>query len=159
MKESDQRGLVRRTRAGASGRPSARGACSPPRRFGHGARDGATCGRASSRRWSALFERVVVAWAGAVLACSPQSASPVAETLDPEAFVETYVALRLAALQSPSGVVSEGERDRVLAEHGTSAEALLAFVERHGRDLVFMEEVWDDAQKAIREVQDGWTAR
>lgn len=149
MKESDQRNFGRRPRDGATA-PHC-GVCD--------AEPAATLGRASLRGRSARCRRALAAWAWAALACSPQTAAPAAEALDREAFVETYAALRLAALQSPSGVVSDSDRDRVLAERGTSAEALLAFVERHGEDLVFMEEVWEEAQEAIREVQDGWTAR
>ncbi len=154
MKESDQRSLGRRPRDGATSRTASLG-----RAFGNADRSIPASGRASLRGRSARCKRALAAWAGAALACSPQTAGPAAEALDREAFVETYAALRLAALQSPSGVVSDRDRDRVLAEHGTSAEALLAFVERHGEDLVFMEEVWEEAQEAIREVQDGWTAR
>lgn len=149
MKESGQRSFGRRPRDGAMAPQG--GVCDAER--------AATRGRASLRGRSARCRLALAAWAGAALACSPQTAAPAAEALDREAFVATYAALRLAALQSPSGVVSDRDRDRVLAEHGTSAEALLAFVERHGEDLVFMEEVWENAQEAIREVQDGWTAR
>lgn len=136
MKESDQRRPCPRPRAGAAGgNPSLRGRAARP-------------------------VLVLVAWTGTALAgCSSQVASPAAEALDPEDFVETYVALRLAAMESSSGVVSDRDRDRILAQRGTSAEALRAFVERHGEDLVLMEDVWDNVQKGIREAQDGWTAR
>ncbi len=36
------------------------------------------------------------------------------------------------------------ERDRILAELGLTPEDLIEFVEAHGRDIPFMQEVWEE---------------
>lgn len=73
-------------------------------------------------------------------------------TMDREAFVEVWVALRAAAVGSDDGVLPPGERERILDAHGASADELAAFVDAHGDDVEFMDELW-------REVLDSLEAR
>lgn len=70
-----------------------------------------------------------------------------------EAFVETYVALRAAGLQSASGVISPGDRERILAERGVDPEELLEFAATHGGDAAFMKEVWDEIELCLEEIR------
>lgn len=72
-----------------------------------------------------------------------------------EAFVDVYVALRRGGLQSAQGVVSASERERILAEHGATEEALLGFAEAHGGDAAFMKEVWDEVEQRLEEEESG----
>lgn len=95
------------------------------------------------------------AWFAAALAAGACGGDPAERPSDParELFVEAYVGLRLAAMGSPDGVVSAGERDRILAEHDTSSDAMLAFVDANGEDLVFMRELWTEIWDRISEAE------
>lgn len=74
------------------------------------------------------------------------------ETISREVFVETYVALRVAELRErrDDGISAEA-RERVLAEQGVTEEELLTFAEVHGRDVNFMEQVWDEVETRLDE--------
>lgn len=71
-----------------------------------------------------------------------------------EAFISTYVDLRLAALKDSAGVVTSAQRDRILSKHGVTSDDLLHFVEVHGEDVEFMQDVWNDVDTRIRNRHD-----
>jgi hypothetical protein len=71
---------------------------------------------------------------------------PEAETIDRELFIQTYVDLRVAALESDSQLLGDSERVDVLERNGVTAEALVRFAEVHGPDLEFMRDVWNDVE-------------
>lgn len=77
-------------------------------------------------------------------------------TIAREAFVSTYVDLRMAALRNPEAEITAEERDRILEEHGVSSEELLRFVEVLSRDDPrAMQEVWTEVQDRIRQAREG----
>lgn len=61
-----------------------------------------------------------------------------------EQFVQAFSNLRVSALRSEGGEIVMEERDRILAELGLTPEDLIEFVEAHGRDIPFMQEVWEE---------------
>ena len=61
-----------------------------------------------------------------------------------EEFVQAFSELRVSALRSESGEIAPEERDRILAELNLTPEDLVEFVEVHGRDVPFMQEVWEE---------------
>jgi hypothetical protein len=69
--------------------------------------------------------------------------------VDRETFVAVYVELRLAALSSPTGRITPALRDRILAGGGIDEEALLQFVEAHGRDVDYMAALWTEVEERI----------
>ena len=72
------------------------------------------------------------------------------ETISREAFIEAYVALRVAELTEPGDeMISAEARERVLAEQSVTEEELFGFVEVYGGDVDFMKEVWRDAEKRM----------
>lgn len=71
-------------------------------------------------------------------ACGP----PAEELMTWQEFVDVYVDLRAAELRAPDAVITEPKRDSVLSAHGVTEEDLLAFAERYGDDVTFMEGVW-----------------
>ena len=73
------------------------------------------------------------------------------EAIDREVFIETYVELRLAALDSDDFAVPPAEREEILARHGVDQEALLRFADVHGRDVDFMNEVWADVESRLEQ--------
>ncbi len=84
-------------------------------------------------------------------ACDPGFPTSEGEaSVDRDTFVEVYVELRLAALEWESGRVPEAERDRILAEHGVSEDDLREFIEVHGRNVPFMNDVWHEVSDRIR---------
>ena len=72
------------------------------------------------------------------------------ETMSREAFIETYVALRVAELERAGPVIAEDARDSVLAAHAVAEADLDAFVDAHGRDVVFMQSVWTEVDSLMR---------
>jgi hypothetical protein len=64
------------------------------------------------------------------------------ETISEEAFVETMVELRRAAAQWEMRRLPVEERDSVLASRNLTPEDLLEFVEVHGTDVLYMNQVW-----------------
>lgn len=74
-----------------------------------------------------------------------------------EEFVETYAALRLAALEESAGSdstpISPEARERTLAEQGVTEEELLRFAELKGGDVVYMKELWSDVELRMGELR------
>ena len=85
----------------------------------------------------------------AASACS--DSSPTAETaIDRETFVATYVDLRLSALGTQTGVITDAERTRVLDKHGVTEDDLVAFADAWGPDPLAMRGVWEEVQRRLR---------
>ena len=81
------------------------------------------------------------------LACGgSQSNLPADDLIEPEAFIETYVDLRAAALITEDGQVTEVGRSEVLDRHGISEEDLISFTQAYGEDLMFMQELWNEIE-------------
>ena len=66
--------------------------------------------------------------------------------LDRATFIDTYVDLRATALSTETGELSDALRAEVLERHGVSEDAMTGFVETHGQDVAFMQEVWDEIE-------------
>lgn len=69
--------------------------------------------------------------------------------IDRETFVESYVALRIAALERPGSELPEARRDSVLEAHGVTEEELLAFAEAYGDDVATMDAIWAEIQARL----------
>lgn len=63
--------------------------------------------------------------------------------------METYVALRVAALRTESGDLPDSARSRILAERGITERDLLGFVEARGADFDFMRDVWNEIEQRL----------
>lgn len=98
---------------------------------------------------SRLLCGVAVGFLLATGACGGD-ADPVVPGVDRETFIATYVDLRLSALGTPTGVITDAERSRVLQEHGVTEEDLLAFAEAWGSDPERMRAVWEEVQRRLR---------
>jgi hypothetical protein len=70
-------------------------------------------------------------------------------TVDRETFIQTYVDLRLAALQSPDRKVTPERKQEILSAHGITEDDLLAFAEAYGRDVDTMVAVWAEVEERI----------
>ena len=62
----------------------------------------------------------------------------------------TYVDLRLSALGTSTGKITDAERERVLAKHETTEDDLLSFAEAHGSDPATMKDVWEDVRLRLQ---------
>jgi hypothetical protein len=78
--------------------------------------------------------------------------------LDREVFIETYVELRLGAIQSLEFAVTPEARDEILRNQGVDREALLAFVDAHGRDTEYMTGLWAEVDTRLNERRDALVA-
>ena len=87
----------------------------------------------------------------ALASCGGDTGPVASDVIERQTFVDTYVDLRLAAIQAPDFRVPSGERDQILARHGVSAEDLLRFAEAYGRDLELMNEVWSEIEARFQE--------
>jgi hypothetical protein len=75
--------------------------------------------------------------------------------LDRDTFVATYTELRLAAMEWESAQLPEAERDRILSERGVTESQLRDFVRVHGRNVPFMNEIWNEvADQVSRALQE-----
>ena len=96
----------------------------------------------------------------AIASCASDTTGRAGDAIiDRATFVDTYVDLRLAAVQSPEFRISAQERDEILGRHGVRGEDLVRFVEAHGRDLELMNEVWTEVEESIRSRSTDATAR
>jgi len=61
------------------------------------------------------------------------------------------VDLRLSAYRANNeGVLTEGDREEVLARNGVSDDDMTGFVEIHGRNIPFMDSLWTDIESHVR---------
>ena len=89
---------------------------------------------------------------GAVLACGAcqsDGAAPEEDTISKDAFVQAYVALRTVGLRAPNQLLPDEDRTRILLDEGVTEEELFAFAEIHGRDVVYMRDVWNEIEERL----------
>jgi hypothetical protein len=80
-----------------------------------------------------------------VLACG----GPSVDTIDRDAFIATYVDLRVAALDTDSARIASADREAILARHGVTEDDLTTFAEVHAENVEFMRDVWTDVEAAM----------
>lgn len=84
-------------------------------------------------------------------ACGGDAASAPQGIPGRDAFVETLVELRVAALEAPTGTIAPETREAILSVQGLDEEALRGFVEFHGTNVAFMAELWTEVERRIAE--------
>ncbi|MEZ4414251.1 MAG: hypothetical protein R3E10_00700 [Gemmatimonadota bacterium] len=87
-------------------------------------------------------------------ACDSSGPGDPSDAIPVDVFIDTYVDLRIADLQTPGNEIIPADRERILAEHGVTSEDLLEFVETHGRDVPYIAEVWDSVEVRFRRKRD-----
>ena len=86
------------------------------------------------------------------LACGGDRSGPdVAEAIAAEVFIATFVDLRVGALVSDDGLVTDESRSEVLSLHGVTEADLVYFAEMHGEDLTFMRQVWNEVELRLEQ--------
>jgi len=68
------------------------------------------------------------------------------DPIDREVFVQTYVDLRVSALETDTLRLATPDREAILAENGVTAEELTRFADAHAADLDFMRDVWNEIE-------------
>ena len=71
------------------------------------------------------------------------------EVQERESFINAYVDLRVSSLNMQTSEIGEAARDSLLAVHDMTEDELLDFVDRHGTDVAFMRDVWNDIETRI----------
>jgi len=107
----------------------------------------------SFTRLGRLAMALVVALA--VVACGSGDGPAAGGVMSREAFIATYVDLRVAALDNEDLTITDEERAEVLARHGVGAEDLRAFAEVHGTDVEFMSGVWNEIDTRLSAMSPG----
>jgi hypothetical protein len=69
-------------------------------------------------------------------------------TIPRETFIQAMVELRLLASESPEEVAPT-RRDRLLEELGITSEQLIRFAEVHGRNVPYMNDVWNEVHQRL----------
>ena len=78
-----------------------------------------------------------------MVACGP---SVPEGTIERETFIQAYVELRVAALDTDSSRIADADRERILNDFGITGDDLLDFVRVHASDLDYMREVWNEVE-------------
>lgn len=74
--------------------------------------------------------------------------------LDREGFIEALLELRMGALDNAAWEIRVSERDSILAARGLTAESIEEFVEFHGRDVIYMRDLWGEIDGRLLELLD-----
>jgi hypothetical protein len=70
-------------------------------------------------------------------------------TIPRETFIRAMVELRLLAAESPEEGVATTRRDGLLGELGVTSEQLIRFAEVHGRNVPYMNDVWNEVHRQL----------
>lgn len=108
--------------------------------------------RGRPRKHSARRRRARVRLLVAVAVLQPACGPEAEEVMTWQEFVDVYVDLRTAELRAPEAVITEARRDSVLSARGVTEEDLLAFAERYGSDVTFMEGVWGAVENRMAQL-------
>ena len=92
-------------------------------------------------------------------ACGGTGPDGEATTIAADQFVDTYVALRIAALSNPRGEITPEQRDSVLTASGVRSEQMLEFAEAYGRQAAMMQSVWDSVEIRFQRRRDELNTR
>ena len=72
------------------------------------------------------------------------------EVQERERFINAYVDLRrVSSLNMQTSEIGEAAKDSLLAVHDMTEDEFLDFVDRHGADVAFMRDVWNDIETRI----------
>jgi hypothetical protein len=93
--------------------------------------------------------RSVILLAGIALLATLGCRDDTRTSIDRETFVNTYVDLRKAALETPGGRITPERRDEVLERHGVSEADLFRFAEVRGADVAYMASVWNEVEARL----------
>lgn len=75
-------------------------------------------------------------------------------TISRDVFIRAMVELRLAAAESPGDPVTSARRDQLLGELGVTPDQLVRFAEVHGRNVPYMNDVWQEVDQRLQERAD-----
>lgn len=102
------------------------------------------------------MDRILFVLAVLVLGgCAPDTpGSRGGGAIETEAFMQAMVALRLDAADRPGSVLQPAQAERILAERGLRPDDLRRFVEVHGQNVPFMNNVWAEVERRIRETRE-----
>jgi hypothetical protein len=74
--------------------------------------------------------------------CTEETVAPV----DRETFIQVYLELRVAALDSEDASIVQVDRERILEKYGITAEDMVAFADAHGSDVDYMRDLWNEIE-------------
>ena len=101
--------------------------------------------RSTSRPRGLVTTALIVVVLTAAAACG-SGGTGTGDSIDAEAFIQTFVDLRVSALDTDSQRLAPRDREAILSEHSVTAEDLTHFANAHGDDLEFMREVWNEVE-------------
>lgn len=84
--------------------------------------------------------------------CGDLPGSGGGEQLARSTFVDTYVDLRVAALRSEDGRITDSARAEILRRHGVTEEQLVDFVTGTAEDFDFTRDLWNEIEMRLDSV-------
>lgn len=72
-------------------------------------------------------------------------------TIPRDVFIRAMVELRLAAAETPGDPMTAARRDELLEELGVTPDELVRFAEVHGRNVPYMNDVWQEVNERLQE--------
>jgi hypothetical protein len=75
-------------------------------------------------------------------------------TIPRDVFIRAMVELRLAAAESPGDPMTSAGRDQLLEEMGVTPDQLVRFAEVHGRNVPYMNDIWQEVNRRLQERAD-----
>ena len=104
-----------------------------------------------SRKWSrfGLGAHAACLLTALVIASCGSDQPQVDGAIDRAVFIQTYVDLRMTALDTDSQRLADPARDSVLTHNGVSADDLTHFADAYGAEPEFMREVWAEIETLL----------
>lgn len=98
-----------------------------------------------------LLLALSIVGSAALFACGNSAEPEIEGVITRDQFIEAYIELRFSALRNQDEQILAEDRERILAGRGLTPEDLLEFVDAHGRNIEFMQEVWDEVERGMEE--------
>jgi len=88
----------------------------------------------------------------AVPACGDRPRGAGADELARSTFIDTYVDLRVAALRSEEGQITDSARAEILQRHGVTEKDLVDFVTETAENFDFTRDLWNEIELRLDSV-------
>ena len=105
-----------------------------------------TCSPRRRPRVVALLIALTVCWS-----CSGDATDVPEDTAARDVFIAAYLDLRVAALSLGTADIEGDVRDSILAVYGVTGEELVEFIDMHGENVEFMQDLWTEIEGQLSE--------
>lgn len=104
-------------------------------------------GASSSRHHPLILASIVAATLCG--ACMGGATDVPEDTVAREGFIGAFLDLRIAAVYSETADIGDDVRDSILTVYGVTGQDLVDFIETHGEDVEFMNDLWAEVEARL----------